>query len=446
MFRLNKRQQFGASSEKLHKDQLSLNLFDVAEAFSATENVSNETKEDVVEAPSKKKKRKLRASLNKELPVTVVTHSLPQEGRACSDCGNPMHVMKTEIRREIKIIPARAEIIQHERDVFACRSCEKEGTNPPIVQSPMPEPVIAKSMASPSAIAHVVSQKYMYATPLYRLEAQFRQLGVRLSRQTMSNWIIHSTDELLTPLYKSLQSVLVALDVLHADETTVQVLKGEGRSPTSNSYIWTYRSGNVGPKVVLYEYTPTRSSEFPKRFLKSFKGSLHSDGYNGYLKLEGVVHSGCWAHCRRYFDKAVKAAPSQKKDKPTLSEIALIKIGELYHIEKLISFETKEKRLKVRREKSLPLVEAFFAWLETIQPQVAPKSKLGAAIQYALNQKSKLLQPFKDGRLDLDNNKAERSIKPFVIGRKNWLFSITPKGAQTSAILYSIVETAKEKG
>lgn len=442
MLRLQKQRQYGASSERFPSGQLS--LFEENETSSKTALPQGAPDEITADKSHQKKKRKVRESLNAELPVTVITHSLPLEGRACSDCGNYMHVMKTEIRREIKVIPARVEIIQHERDVYSCRTCEKVNTRTPIVKAPMPEAVIPKSMASSSAIAYVVTQKYLYSTPLYRLEFQFRQFGVELSRQTMSNWLIHSTGELLQPLYESMRAFLVALPILHADETTLQVLKEAGRKPTSKSYIWLYRSGRVGPAIVLFEYTPTRGSGHPERFLEGFKGSLHTDGYSGYEKMEGVILSGCWAHFRRYFDQAVKAAPSGKKGKPTLSEIALIKIGEIYRIEKQISSTSPAKRRKARQRKSLPLAEAFFAWLETIQPVVTPKSQLGKAIQYGLNQKDKLLQAFKDGRLDIDNNKAERSIKPLVIGRKNWLFSNTPKGAQASAILYSIVETAKE--
>lgn len=442
MFRLIKRQQYGSSSEKVPSGQLT--LFEEGED-GLVQETSMEPVTDVVEITTKKKKRKERESHNEKLPVTVITHSLPLEGRACSCCGNSMHVMKTETRREIKVIPARAEVIQHEREVYSCRTCERENTKTPIVRAPMPEAVISKSMASPSAIAYIVTQKYGYSTPLHRQETQFRQLGVRLSRQTMSNWVVQSTMELMKPFYQSLQAVLLSLPILHIDETTAQVLKEEDRKATSKSYVWLYRSGRIGPSIILYEYTPTRGGQHPERFLQGFTGTIHTDGYSGYDKLD-VIHSGCWAHLRRYFEKALKAAPSDKKGTPTLSELAIIKIGEIYKIEKAISTEGFRKRQKVRRRKSLAKAEAFFAWLETIQPSVAPKCQLGIGIKYGLNQKDKLLQPFKDGRLDIDNNRAERSIKPFVIGRKNWLFSITPRGAEASAILYSIVETAKENG
>ncbi|WP_317946913.1 IS66 family transposase [Sporosarcina saromensis] len=441
MFRLQKQRQFGASSEKFPSGQLTL----FGEETSHSSTLENTTVQGTSKAYNqKKKKRKVRESLNNELPVTVVHHSLPLKEQACSDCGHSMHVMKKEIRREIKIIPARAEIVQHERDVFSCRTCEKENTHTPIVRASMPEAVIPKSMASPSAIAYVVTQRYMYATPLHRLEAQFRQLGVNLSRQTMSNWLVLSTEELLRPLYSAMHQFILSLPVLHADESTQQVLYEEGKQPSSKSYIWLYRTGRIGPPCAIYVYSSTRSATNPKLFLENFKGTLHTDGYSGYEGLENVSLSGCWAHLRRYFDKAVKAAPKNKKEAPTLSELALMKIGEIYKIERKITSQSFAKRRKVRRKESLPLAEAFFAWLQSIQPIVTPKSQLGKAIKYGINQKEKLLRPFLDGILDIDNNRAERSIRPFVLGRKNSLFSITPKGAQSTAILYSIVESAKE--
>lgn len=438
-FRLKKHKEFGASSEKYSDDQLELPLFNEVE-ITAT-SLEEELEESPTEKESKKNPRK---TLGENLPVDIVTYSLPPEEQACSSCGNDLHVMKKEIRRELQIIPAQVKIIQHERDVFSCRTCEHENIMTPIVQAPMPNPVYPKSMASPSAIAYVLTQKYMAGVPLYRQEKQFEQLGVSLSRQTLSNWVLYSAHQWFEPLVQQMKQTLVSQEVLHADETTVQVLNEKDRAPTSSSYMWLYRTGREGPKCVLYDYQTTRAAKHPTRFLQGFKGKLQVDGYKGYEGLTNVTLSGCWAHVRRKFDEALKAAPPSLGGQLTLAEQSLQKIAALYRIEKTISSADSEERFKIRQEQSLPLVEAYFSWLKIIRPQVLPKSKFGEAIRYALNQQKKLMEPFKDGRLDIDNNLAERSIKPFVIGRKNWLFSNSSKGAKASAMIYSLMETAKE--
>lgn len=438
-FRLKKHQEFGASSEKSADGQIELPLFNEAEITAVPED-------ETEEAPglSKGEGKQPRQTLAEHLPVEIVSYSLPEEEQACSSCGNGMHVMKKEVRRELQVIPAQVKVIQHEQDVYACRTCEKEGLFTPIVPAPMPQPVFPKSMASSSALAYVMAEKYVKGLPLYRMEQQFGQLGVNLSRQTMSNWIIYAAESWLAPVVRQMKETLLSQGVLHSDETSLQVLREKDRAPSSTSYMWLYRTGREGPKCVLFDYQTTRAAKHPKRFFEGFKGTLHVDGYKGYEGLPGITLSGCWAHARRKFDQAQKAAPPTIGGKLTLAEQALQKIGELYRIEKRIISLDAEERLKVRQEESLPKVEAYFAWLKAIRPKVLPKSKMGEAIQYSLNQKKKLEVPFSDGRLDIDNNLAERSIKPFVIGRKNWLFANTPKGAKASAMIYSLIETAKE--
>jgi transposase len=438
-FRLKKHQQYGASSEKSADGQIELPLFNEAEITATS------IEEELEETSSKKiHKKSSRQTFSENLPVEIVTHTLPEKEQGCSSCGNEMHVMKKEIHRELEIIPAQVKVIQHEQDVFACRHCEAENVTTPIVQSPMPASVFPKSMASPSAVAHVLTQKFMTGIPLYRQEKQLEQLGASLSRQTLSNWILYTAEKWVEPLVQQMKKTLLDQEVLHADETTVQVLREKERAPTSTSYMWLYRTGRDGPKCVLFEYQTTRASKYPKRYLQEFKGKLHVDGYKGYEGLPAITLSGCWAHVRRKFDQAQKAAPPNRGGQPSIAEQSLEKIGALYRIEKKIASEDSDKRLEVRQEFSKPLVEAYFTWLKTIKPKVLPKSKLGEAIQYALNQQKKLEEPFKDGRLDIDNNLAERSIKPFVIGRKNWLFSNSAKGARSSALTYSLVETARE--
>ncbi|BAQ08649.1 transposaes IS66 [Bacillus sp. OxB-1] len=450
--RLKIHQKFGASSEKQPVGQLELNLFNEAESAAGLK----EAKAEVASPPedsSPEGKRRSRKSLAPDIPTETILYSLPPEGRACSDCGNEVHVMKTESRREIKIIPAQVKVIQHEREIYACRTCERENIRTPIIAAPMPEPVIPKSMASPSAVAYVLTQKYMVGLPLYRLEEQLRQTGVHLSRQTLSNWIIQTGERWIQPLYELMAEFLLEQEVLHADETTVQVLREDGRAASTKSYMWLYCTGRSGPPCVLFDYQTTRAAKHPKRVLKGFKGKLHTDGYPGYNDLPGVTLSGCWAHMRRKFVEAQKAVIRPKGGGKTFSEEAIDRIGAIYGIEKEITKMEKEAgiqnpeiRRAIREEKILPLAEAFFAWLKKERPTIVPKSGLGTAVTYALNQEKKLMVPFSDGRLDIDNNHAERMIKPFVIGRKNWLFSTTPRGAKVSAMAYSLIVTAKENG
>ena len=321
---------------------------------------------------------------------------------------------------------------------------KKNDIKTPIITAPMPAPVLPGSIVSPSAMAHIMTQKYVEGMPLYRQEKQLSRLGIDLSRQTLANWMLQGADRWLEPLYERMHEHLVKQDILHADETTLQVLREPGRSAGSTSYIWLYRTGREGSAMVLYDYQTTRASKHPRRFLTGFKGYLHVDGYPGYNGLSDVTLVGCWAHARRKFDEALKALPPDKRDAPVAAKEGLSFCNRLFAIEKELQNATPKERHKIRQERSLPVVEAFLAWLKFHAPKVLPKSTFGQAISYCRNQWDKLVVFLEDGRLELDNNRSERSIKPFVIGRKNWLFSNTPKGAKASATIYSIVESAKE--
>jgi hypothetical protein len=309
----------------------------------------------------------------------------------------------------------------------------------------MPEPVIKGSFASPEAIAHVAWQKYGMGIPLYRQEQDWNRNGVLLSRQTLSNWLIRAAQDWLVPIYNRLRERLLARDVLHADETTVQVLREAEKSPQSKSYMWLYRtSGDAEHPIVLYEYQPSRGKEHPATFLHGFKGYLHTDGYDGYHKLpEGVVVVGCWAHVRRKFNEALKALPP--KDQEGSNALRGKKYCDrLFNLERDFAPLEPEERFRQRMKFAKPVLDEFFAWISGVK--VIPLSGVGRAVTYALSQRKYLEKYLLDGRLEISNNRAERSIKPFVIGRKAWLFANTPAGAKSSAILYSIVETAKENG
>lgn len=437
---LHQQKLFGRSSEKTSPGQLS--LFNEAESDAQPEILEPAIEEVLVK---RKKQQGHREEMLKDLPLETIEYHLPEEEQICT-CGCKLHVMSRETRRELKIVPAQASVVEHVKYVYACRNCEKNDTNTTVRTAPMPEPAIPGSIASSSAIAHVMNEKFTKGMPLYRQEQEWKRMGVEISRQTMANWIILASDKLLKPLYNRMREHLLEAGILHADETTLQVLKEPGRNADSTSYMWLYRTGREDPSIILYDYQTTRAAKHPGRFLKNFKGYLHADGYDGYGNLSGITIVGCWAHARRYFIDAFKVMPPKKDNTPTATEEGLAYCNKLFEIEKTLQDKTDLERYEGRIRESRPILDEFRGWLKNKRPKVLPKSPLGKAVQYCLNQWDKLVAFLQDGRLELDNNRAERSIKPFVIGRKNWLFSNTPKGAASSATVYSIVETAKENG
>ena len=440
-FRLLQKQKYGASSEKTNENQMSLPLF----------NESEETADSNVEEPAldtitykRKKNRRTREELMENLPVETVEYEVSPEEQVCSCCGHETHKMSKEVRKELQVIPAQVKIVEHVRNVYACRHCEREGIKTPIVTATMPSPVFPKSYASPSVVAYIMNQKYAEGLPLYRQESQLKYLGAKLSRQTLSNWMIAGADRWLSKVYDRMREHLLGEEILHADETTLQVLKEPGRAAESKSYMWLYRNGRDRPPNILFEYQRTRASKHPKKFLADFTGYLHVDGYGGYDSIPNITLSGCWSHARRYFDEALKALPKGADQSRLTATEGLEYCNQLFAIERECVNKSPEERFEIRLKRSQPVLDGFSAWLKTQTPKVLPKSALGKAIKYCRKQWHKLIIFLEDGRLEIDNNRSERSIKPFVIGRKNFLFSNTPKGAQSSAIIYSIVETAKE--
>jgi hypothetical protein len=281
------------------------------------------------------------------------------------------------------------------------------------------------------------------AVPLYRQGQEWNRCGIELSRQTMSNWLIKATFDWLEPIFDALKEMLCLRKVLHSDETTLQVLHESDKPPQTKSYMWLYRtSGDADSPIVLYEYQPDRRAEHPKFFLKNFSGYLHADGYDGYHDLSGNIKVvGCFAHARRKFDEAVKGLP--KKDQADSTAMIGKKFcGKLFSLERDFADLAAEERSRKRQELSKPVFDDFYKWLSALNPP--PKTGLYAAVVYARNQREYLGRYLEDGRLEISNNRAERSIRPFVIGRKNWLFANTPRGAKASAIMFSIIETAKE--
>lgn len=440
--RLQQLKRFGISSEKLNPDQLELTLFNEVEK-EANPQLPEPTLEIITYR--RKKQRGQRKIMLENLPVETIEYRLSEEEQVCSCCSGNLHEMSTEVRQELKYIPAEVKVVKHVRYVYSCRHCEQEAIETPVQTAPMPKPVISGSLASPSILAHIMSQKYVEGLPLYRQEKQFHRMGLALSRQTMANWMIYGADRWFTPLYDRMHHLLLKLDIVHADETTLQVLREPGRPATSNSYLWLYRTGIEGPPIVLYDYQETRAGENPKKFLNGFKGYLQVDGYAGYHKVENVTIVGCLAHARRAFSDVLKALPANSI-KPVTATEGLQFCNQLFSIERKLKELDPKERYEQRLKQSKPVLDAFLSWLKIQEQKVLPKSGLGKAITYCLNQWDKLVAFLEDGRLEIDNNRSERSIKSVVIGRKAWLFSNTPQGARASAIIYSIVETAIANG
>ena len=438
--KLSKHRKFGSQSEQTNPDQMS--MFNEAEA-TADESVP-ELELSEVKSHFRKKAKTQRDRFPEDLPVEVVEHELPEDERNCPECGDQLHVMGRETRDELKIIPAKAVIVRHVQHVYSCRNCEKNAEEVPIVKADMPKPVIKGSFASPEAIAHIATQKFVMGTPLYRQEQEWERNGILLSRQTMSNWVIKVAENWLRPIYNRMHELLCAGDVAHADETSLQVLHEPGKTPQSKSYMWLYRtSGDTKHPIVLYEYQPSRRAEHPEAFLKNFKGFLHVDGYEGYHDLPGVTAVGCWVHVKRKWVDALKVVPKEKQ--PTSQAARGIAFcDKLFHFEKHWASLTPEERREKRALEAKPVIDEFYTWIGSLN--ALPKTLLGEAAYYAVSQRKYLENYLLDGRLEISNNRAERSIKPFVIGRKNWLFANTTDGAEASAIFYSLMETAKENG
>ena len=446
--RLARHKQFGASSEKSEEsvmEQLSF-LFNEAEVFSAAEKEENTT---VVSAHKRHKKHEYSLdNIPEDMPRKQVEHRLEGEDLVCPQCGDTMTEIGKEVVRTLEIIPAQTIIREDIYYTYACQNCSEsadEGCETPVVKAPREKNIIPGSFATPEAIAHIMTQKFVMGSPLYRQEQEINRKGIKLSRQTMSNWILKATEDYLTPVYKQLHKELLSREVLHADETTLQVLHEPGKKPQSDSYMWLYRTGGDTDKpIVLYEYQPGRGAKHPKEFLTGYMGYLHTDGYQGYHSLpEDITVVGCWAHARRKFDEAVKSLPKGKAKGSSASQ-GLTYCNLLFGIEQEIADKTAEERYEERLEQAKPVLDAMLSWANS--RTAAPKSALGKAFHYLKEQWPYLTNYLKDGRLEISNNRAERSIKPFVIDRKNFLFANTPKGATGSAVMFSLIQTAIENG
>jgi transposase len=445
--RLLKHQRFGASSERTPIDQLG--LFNEAEAAVDTEDDTavGDAAETPVAAHTRKKRG--RKPLPEVLPRVEIIHDLAEDEKVCAEDGHVLQEIGREVSEQLEIIPATIHVLRHIRPKYACPKC-KTG----VKIAPVPPQPIPKSLASPGLLAHVAVSKYVDALPLYRQETMLSRLGIDLPRATLANWMVKA-GQLVVPLVNLIRDQLLAGDYLQCDETRFQVLKEAGKRAQSQSYLWAQRGGTEAHPLLLYDYDPSRSGEVPKRLLEGFEGYLQTDGYEGYTAIGsqgGVVHVGCWAHVRRKFDEALQAQGKNRKKgakrspKQSKAEQGLRLIGKLYRIERETAAFTAEERHRIRHERARPVVDQMRTWLDASVGSVPPKSLTGKALGYLDKQWPKLIRYLEDGRLRIDNNLVENAIRPFVVGRKNWLFADTVRGAEASANLYSVIETAKANG
>ena len=426
--------RYAASSEKISPDQVC--MFNEAEA--AVESAPDADDEIIVPAHTRKKRG--RKPLPDNLPRVDVVHEIPESERHCDHDGQLLAEIGEVISEQLDIIPAKIQVIRHIRKKYAC-NCGKT-----IKAAPLPAQPIPKSMASPGLLAHITVSKYQDALPLYRQETILQRIGVDIPRATLANWMIRA-GTLIQPLINLLQDRLLAYDIIQMDETTVQVLKEDGKAAQSKSYLWLQRGGPPDQPVVLYDYDPGRGAGVPMRLLTGFTGYLQTDGYDGYnavVAKNKLVHVGCMAHARRKFSEAVKAQGKKKKRGKAHRGLALIQ--KLYRVEKQARKLDAEDRHACRQQEARPALGELRAWLDEALLQVPPKSATGKALNYLNREWGKLTRYLDDGRLAIDNNGAENAIRPFVVGRKNWLFSDSVKGVNASANLYSLIKTAKANG
>jgi transposase len=425
--------RYAASSEKISPDQV--RLFDEAEA-AAEEADDGEVEERVTVVGEHTRRKRGRRPLPESLPRIEVVHELDANDRHCEHDGAALTEIGEVTSEQLDIIPAQIRVIRHVRKQYACECGQC------IKTAPLPAQPIPKSLASPGLLAHVVVSKYQDALPLYRQEQILQRIGVELGRATLANWMIEA-GQLIQPLVNLMRDRLLAGDLVQMDETTVQVLKEPGKRAQSKSYLWVQRGGPPDHPLVLYDYDPSRSQRVPERLLEGFSGYLQTDGYEGYNAVAaraGIVQIGCWAHARRKFNEAVKAQGQQRAGRAWRG---LSLIQRLYRIERLMKGATPEERHVCRHEQAKPVLDELREWLDQSLPQVPPKSAIGKALNYLHNEWSKLIRYLEDGRLPIDNNLTENAIRPFVVGRKNWLFSDSVRGVKASANLYSLIETAK---
>ena len=419
----------------------------------ANEHLEKEIEEKIEEVIvyKKKNRKEKKAGIKKSALKDVVikrSEFVINENDKCPECnGNLKAVGKKVVRQEIEFKPAQFDIREIVQVVYKCEECGTDGSEKEsctFVETVVPKPILTHSFASASLATEVIYQKYCLGVPLYRQEKMWDDKGLVLPRNMMSNWNIKLTEYYFEPLYNlMLKEMKATNELLHSDETTMQCNKETGRKATSNSYMWVLRSGELEKnKGVIFKYSPSRSAETAKEYLKGFKGILVTDGYAGYNNIEGITHAECWAHTRRYFYESVPLINNQM-DTTAEGYKGVEYCDKLFKIEREIALLSMQEKLETRKSKSKKILEDFFEWVQQTSEKIIVNNKLKKAITYALNQKKELSEFINDARIPLSNSLAERAIRPFAVHRKNWLFADSVAGAKANAVIYSLIESAK---
>lgn len=445
---LLRKKLFGSSSEKRVIDfPGQLNLFNEAEleqdpSIAETEELAAILPE---ETPKKRKTRATDAERFKGIPVIKKYIDIPEEDKTCPVCSTPLFKIGEEfVRRELVFIPAKLKVVEIYSFNYSCPECSKRDI-PVIKKGKDGKPHMLYGMASAGTVAWVMYQKFCNSLPYCRQEKDWKQYGAAITRATMANWVIRNSEAFFRPMYEYFHRKLLERNFLMADETPLQVLHEEGRRAHTKSYMWLFRSGEDGGiPIILYKYSPTRAGDNAVEFLQEFNGYLMCDGYSGYNKVSNAKRTACWAHIRRYLTDAIPKGKQLDYTQPSVQ--GMMYINQLFHLEDVIKAEHSsfDAIKKARLEKEKPIVEGFLSWLDKQNP--VRGSRMDKAVTYIQNRRDYLMTYLEDGRCSFSNNLSENAIRPFTVGRKNWLFCDTPHGAQASAIVYTMVEMAKANG
>ncbi|MGL4799003.1 MAG: IS66 family transposase [Cellulosilyticaceae bacterium] len=437
---------FGASSETTHPIQGQESLFETTQEL-AKELLAEQKKVSIAPYTRKPRQPGIRAEMLELLPKDVEEYIInPEEN--CSVCGGTLKVIgKKLIRTEVEFVPAKIKVKQVVQQVAKCTQCGTKDSEHPkdhFQKAAIPTPVLPHSIATPSLVAQVMYQKFAMGIPLNRQESDFHRMGLILPRSNMAHWVIRCADEWLVPVYDRIRKELLKCDILHMDETRIQVNKEEGKKASSQSWMWVIQSGvHEAIKATFFHYSCTRGASVPQRLLKTFSGYLTTDAYVGYEKVEGITRSLCWAHCRRYFAESIPLDNKGKEIPGSKGAEGREFINLLFKLEEEMKELTHERRKEKRQEASRAILDAFWSWVQETSQMPTTNEKLTKALGYAENQRKYLETFLKDGKLALSNNLCEAHIRPFATARRAWLFADTPKGATANAILYTLVETAR---
>lgn len=446
---LAQRKRFGSSSEKYAEGYEQMDLFNEAEE-SADPEAEEPAFEEVHPSSYKRKKRtgKKEEDLSDFEVTETIEYKLSGEGRYCPDCGKKYKVVTKETVKRLKFVPAKFEVVKEVTYVYSCPECgsmKRPEKTPPLVSG--------GSIATPSLVAGIMNAKYVNGMPLARQEREFTRYNLNLSTKTMANWIIGCADRYLGPLYDRMKETFLKSRYIHCDETRIQVIGEPDQKGSTQNWMWVYLTDGYSgsPQMALFDYERTRAGYHPVKFLDGrFHGYLTCDGYQAYHGLDdSITVTGCFTHARRRFDAALTALKrdfTKEQLKETVSYQAMARIGILYKAEELIKNKTPEERYEERQKQARPVVDALFEWLHSMEDSVDRSSLIGDAILYTLNQEPYLRRYLDDGHLSIDNTSAERAIKNFAVGRRNWLFAKSIRGADASAVVYSITETALLNG